>query len=218
MIRIDFEERAAILEYDGGISRADAEAQALRELCDQKGANLPGILGELVEADRRRRHPDLAPVLADLGLESVTGLTCGFGYVVADSETYRPAHEAETAHAAFIVPAVDDGSVADLVACTLASRRMRCRLGIAAVVGVDEVDRARETAAPLYVFNDVVRWLRGSTRGAVIIDWGRAAREIEGVQVLICSESLASRLHDATSRCWPRPTIAFASETIRHAA
>ena len=30
--RIDFEERAAILEYDGGLSRDEAEAQALIEI------------------------------------------------------------------------------------------------------------------------------------------------------------------------------------------
>lgn len=30
--RIDFEERAAILEYDGGLAREEAEAQALREI------------------------------------------------------------------------------------------------------------------------------------------------------------------------------------------
>jgi hypothetical protein len=40
----DFQERAAILEYDGGLSTADAEAQAKREilarLADfQKGTN-----------------------------------------------------------------------------------------------------------------------------------------------------------------------------------
>jgi hypothetical protein len=30
--RIDYEERAAILEYDGGLSRDEAEAQALIEI------------------------------------------------------------------------------------------------------------------------------------------------------------------------------------------
>ena len=30
--RIEFEERAAILEYDGGLSRAEAEKQALLEI------------------------------------------------------------------------------------------------------------------------------------------------------------------------------------------
>jgi len=30
--RIDYEERAAILEYDGGLSREEADTQALREI------------------------------------------------------------------------------------------------------------------------------------------------------------------------------------------
>jgi hypothetical protein len=96
---------------------------------------------------------------------------------------------------------------------------MRSRLGVAAVVGLEEIERARETEAPLLVFDDTIRWLRGNTRGAVIVDWDRAARDIEGVKVVMCSASLTTRLRDATRRCWPRPTIAFAqSEAMRHAA
>ena len=30
--RVDYEERAAILEYDGGLSRKEADTQALREI------------------------------------------------------------------------------------------------------------------------------------------------------------------------------------------
>jgi hypothetical protein len=216
----DFDERAAILEYDGGLSRADAEAQALREFLDLKlAAGYPGIIpGELIKADQWRRHPDIAPVAADLGLLNVRGSAWGFGPVVADGETYRPALDGETAHAAFIVPAVEDGGVVDLVACTVSPRRMRSRLGVAAVVGLEEIERARTTHAPLLVFDDAIGWLRGNTRGAVILDWDKAALDLDGVSVLMCSASLAPRLRDATRRCWPRPTIAFAPEKMRHAA
>lgn len=37
-----FEERAAILEFDGRLSRADAEAQAAKELQQRMGANYNG--------------------------------------------------------------------------------------------------------------------------------------------------------------------------------
>ena len=58
-----------------------------------------------------------------------------------------------------------------------------------------------------------------NSRGAVIVDWNRAAREIEGVSTLLCTASQASRLRDITRRCWPRPSIAFAQpEAMRHAA
>ena len=33
--RYEYEERAAILEYDGGLSRDDAECQALREITER---------------------------------------------------------------------------------------------------------------------------------------------------------------------------------------
>ncbi len=33
--RIDFEERAAILQYDGGLSRDEADQQALQEICER---------------------------------------------------------------------------------------------------------------------------------------------------------------------------------------
>ena len=34
-LRYEFEERAAILEYDGGLSRDDADRQALHEIADR---------------------------------------------------------------------------------------------------------------------------------------------------------------------------------------
>ena len=33
--RIEFEERAAILEYDGGLSRNEADSQAMREITER---------------------------------------------------------------------------------------------------------------------------------------------------------------------------------------
>ena len=33
--RIEFEERAAILEFDGGLAREDADKQALREIAER---------------------------------------------------------------------------------------------------------------------------------------------------------------------------------------
>ena len=78
---IDIAERAAILEYDCGLPRAEAEAQALREMCEQ-ASDASGILGELVKAERYRLHPDLASVLGDLGLSDVRGPAWGFDHVV----------------------------------------------------------------------------------------------------------------------------------------
>ena len=79
MTRADFEERAAILEYDGGLSRADAESAGLCANYTPSGmaAELPGILGELVHADRYGFNPDLAPVIRPSWLRNVRGPAYG---------------------------------------------------------------------------------------------------------------------------------------------
>jgi hypothetical protein len=45
--RADFEERAAILEYDGGLSREMADAQALREIIERLRRLKSGQGGQL---------------------------------------------------------------------------------------------------------------------------------------------------------------------------
>jgi hypothetical protein len=91
------------------------------------------------------------------------------------------------------------------------------RLGVASLIGADELEAAQQTGVPLLVFDNAIRWLRGCMRGVSIIDWEEAPGEMEGVAVLLCSSGLAPRLHAATSRCWPRPTIAIPG-AHRHAA
>ena len=72
MLRDDLNERAALLEFQEGMTRADADRQALAELADRLRSDPRrqprGILGELIAADARRWHAELAPALAALGL------------------------------------------------------------------------------------------------------------------------------------------------------
>ena len=85
-LQADFNERAAILEYDNGLSRAEAEAQAVRELVDrlhEQPQPPTGIVAELADADRRRSRPGLAELLAALGLDDVRAPAWGFDAVVA---------------------------------------------------------------------------------------------------------------------------------------
>jgi hypothetical protein len=219
-LRADFNERAGILEYDNGLTRDEAESQAVGELVDQvqeRAQRQSGIVAELAGADRRRKHPDLAEVLVALGLEEVRAPAWGFGAVVPDDGTYRLAGPDEAGHQAVIVPATEDGAVVDLVAQGLNSGRMLSRLGAATVIGSDEIERARQSDDALIVFNNALTWLRGHTRGVVVLNWEEAGRELEGVETLFCRKDLAGRLHEATRRCWPVPTIAVA-EGLRHAA
>ena len=103
-----------------------------------------GIVAELADADRRRSHPDLAEVLAALGLTDVRSPAWGFDAVVPEGDTYRPAEADEQGHQAAIVPAMEDGAVVDLVAQGLNSGKMLPRLGSAVLLGVG---RGRECSA-----------------------------------------------------------------------
>lgn len=38
--RYEFEERAAILEYDGGLSREEADKRSFKEICERLGLTL----------------------------------------------------------------------------------------------------------------------------------------------------------------------------------
>jgi hypothetical protein len=134
-----------------------------------------------------------------------------------DGSTYRPADPDESGRSCLIVPSTEDGVLIDLVAMDLADRRLASRLGLAAVIGDDAVEAARENGWPLFVFDDVLTWLRGGSRGAVVVDWHRAAAALDGVSTIASSRQLAKQMHGATAQCWPRPNIYIAAK-VPHAA
>lgn len=210
-----FDERAAILEHDCHLSRGEAEAQAVRELVDEHEASpvpYPGIVGELARAASLRDKVGLTGVLAPLW---------GLGTVVSEGDTYRPARADEQGTPAVIVPACSPNEgLVDLVAYSLRSGRMLPRLGVADVVGMDKVDRAREYDTPLVVFENAAHWLRAGCRGAVVVDWSNVGARIDGVKTILCPLSIASRLFEATRRCSPAPIIATpsAAKAMCHAA
>ena len=140
----DFVERAAVLEYDGGLSRAEAERQASGEILDARFAEpVDGILGELAAAASLRCRPEIDIALADL--RGCRAMAWGPGWIAPAGRGYRPAEQGEPWHPAIIVPAVDDGGVVDLVAQDLATGRLLSRLDVAAIIGADEVEAARDT-------------------------------------------------------------------------
>jgi hypothetical protein len=215
-------ERAAILEYDAGMLRAEAEAQAIDEACEEHAAvdRLPsGILSELIRAARWRRHPELVSLLEPLGVVNARSPIWGIGRVVVEGEAFLPAAPGEIGHSALIVPAFDCHGLADLVAQGLLSGRLARRLGVAVLLGLEQVEIARETGEPLLVFDTPLAWLRGSTRGSVIVDWREAGFELDGVRTIYCKRSIAPRVHDITRRCWPVPKIFIPGSTEqRHVA
>jgi hypothetical protein len=213
-IDTEFDERAAICEFDGFMPRHEAEAQALADTCDailNSGRTYSGILGELITAARRRHAPALEQVLQRLGIAAARAPLWGFGHIVHEGEGYSPADRGGFGDAAFIVAAFEHGGLVDLVAETIVPCSRYTRCGSAAVVNFDAIDMARHTGQPLLVFERVRQWLRGGCHGAVVIDWRRAAHELDGVRAIHCPASLAPTAYRWTRRCWPRPTIAVPS-------
>jgi hypothetical protein len=207
---IAFAERAAIMQFDGGLSRADAERQALVEIYDMCMSTIPpgvGVLGELLMADRQRRNPALAPSLEAMGLGHMR-LPWGFAHIVREGRTHRPADLGEMGTAAVIVPATMDGALVDLVADDLTTGAISTRLDVANVIGADWIERARSAGAPLYIFSTVSRWLRGGGIGVVVVDWKHIASELDGIAAILCSPEIAGRLQRATARSIPRPFVA----------
>jgi hypothetical protein len=209
----DLAERAVILEYDAGLPRTEAEAMAIAEYLDSHtGADnkIRGLLEELIRASRQIGHPDLHPVLEDLGLLNVRVPSWGVDMVVPDTVAgYRPAAKGKGGRWAFIAPVYDEDGLADLVAESLKTGRLLRRYCFGTVLGAKAIEEAREFDEPLFVFHRPSSWLRGHCLGAVVLDWEQIGHEFNGVRKLFCHASLASRLHEATRRCWPRPTIAL---------
>jgi hypothetical protein len=217
-----YDERAAISEFDGGLDRATAEARALAETYERGhkfAAPRGDLLGELISASGHREHPDLLPVLADLGLDFCRLPLWGVGWIVVEGDTWRPVSAGERGDASLIVPAFEALGLIDLIAQRLRDGRLFRRLGLATLLGADAVECARETEAPLLVFRNAASWLAGHGLGAVILNWREADRRLEGVRTILCPADCAPALHRATRACRPVPLIAVPRpEEINHAA
>jgi hypothetical protein len=92
----DLEERAAVVEFDNGMSRAEAEKQAIEEVLERGPQPLPGILWELVDASRRRLHPDIDRELGALGLTGGRALVVDRHAVVCVGRGRPMAERADT--------------------------------------------------------------------------------------------------------------------------
>jgi hypothetical protein len=217
---IDVIERAAVLEHDAGLPRNQAEAQAIREYLDGRLIiEIEGLVGELIRAHRWLWHSELRLVLGAMGLLTSRAPIWGIDWVEPEGESYHPAAGGEMGRSAFIFPCFDEDGLADLVAESLETGHLLRRYCFARVLGAKAIEEARKFDEPLFVFHRPSSWLRGHCLGAVVLDWEQIGREFNGVRKIFCHLSLASRLHEATRRCWPRPTVALpAANEARHAA
>jgi hypothetical protein len=208
--QIEIIERAASLEYEHGVARPQATSQAIDEYLDrQRVLDIwpGGLLNELLYAERMTRDPEVRTMLGALGVMDKRSPLWGALPIVAADESWRAALLGEQGEWAFIVPAFDRHGLADLVAEGMRSGRLFRRLGQAVLVGTEQVDVTRERDEPLRVFPSVTTWLKGHTRGCVIVDWREIGKIFDGISTILCSSSQAQQIYNATSRCWPRPVV-----------
>lgn len=169
---------------------------------------MSSFLADEFEAARRRTtDPKFAEVIAGMGFTDEDVPPWGIECVCADSVFYEPMPDGKPA---VIAAAVEQGELIDLVAVSLETWAMRRRLGTARVLGADSIEDARFFHRPLTLFTDVAGWLAGHGRGAVILDWRAAPRELADLDAVLCqSEALAARVTRAFAQPVPLPPLYF---------
>lgn len=222
-VAFELAERAAILQFDNGLSREAADQQALDEYLARTGLDalpLPGIYGELDRAAKRRNEPLFQDVSGRLKLDRTAVDPWGWAYVKVKGPVYRPAPSDPEGHVAIIAPCFDlCGDLIDLVAHGLRTGRQATRLGAAEILGLEAVEIAKETGGPLFVYRDAYMWLVGHGLGAVVLDWVSVPDTLSGVATMLCHRDTAPTLYAATRDCWPIPEIAvYTPKEARNAA
>ena len=156
---------------------------------------LPRLLGELIRAHRIARGEELAQALNACSLRQIGRPMWGVDFVQVTPHNYEPA---PGGHAALIVAHVEDGAILDLVATGFATRISRTREGICTALGIDHIDRARDSEGQLRLFADPLEWLQHNRQGACVIDWRAVRHVLADVPAIACSsDMLAARVEKA---------------------
>lgn len=171
---------------------------------------------EMLRALRFARDPRLGEVLSDLGLEGRPPF--GIEFVTFHGLFYEPVEAG--GEPALIVPVADGGCLCDLAACGLRGRRVATRLRAGLVLGEAFIAQASATQGRLVLYDDPWRWTSARRRGAVLLDWSRAAFLFDGVgEIACCSAALARRVHAVTRRLSDPPRLLFPKpRSFGHAA
>jgi hypothetical protein len=173
------------------------------------------LLRELLAAHRIARHPEVAATLKPLRLPAEGVPVWGVESVAVEHGHYAPD---PAGRPAIIVPVDDDGPMIDLVATSLASRRIATRTGHSVVLGQYAFDRALVDQAPLHLFCDPIEWLQRRGAGAVVLDWRVAPFILTDLASIACSSALlASRVDKALRQPLRVPPL-FVREDRRAAA
>ena len=139
------------------------------------------------QAHQRTSETDLSEALAACGLHHHGGPLWGVAFVEIEANHYAPAPGGRPA---LIVPHFDGNVLMDLVACGLQTRTCRTREGICTALGLDHIERAKETGTAVRLFADPIDWVRNGRRGAVIVDWRAARFTLADVHGIACESTL----------------------------
>ncbi|HZQ00359.1 MAG TPA: hypothetical protein VFB13_12515 [Reyranella sp.] len=197
-----------------------AQAEGFSAISASAGPSLSPLLGELIEAKRLARRPDIARLVP--ARVRGGGVIWGFARVEADERYYMPSPDGRTV--ALIAPAYERRGnctyIVDLVATSISTRAVRRRRGEAAILGDDWIDCAIEARRPVRLYENPLWWVNGRCHGAVVLDWRDLAYRLAEASSIICqTTTLAERVSDAFARPIPMPPLYVppAQET-RHAA
>ena len=208
-VQSDLDERVAILELDGGLTRAEAERQALLEIykMNVEGDPCIDLHAELRCAMRFARHPEVASMLAGLRLsQRIQWGLSRIEYLEGSRAYYVP--RSDGAAFALIVPVVEFGDTIDLAAIALPSQRVASRLGIGTALGLDNIDAARWNGTDLKLVGSPLAWLREPVGAAFIVNWSIAGFTLADVSSISCNSlGLAARVEEAFLRPRPVPEL-----------
>jgi hypothetical protein len=208
-VQSDFDERVAILELDGGFTRAEAEREALLEIykMNVEGDPCIDLHAELWRAMRFARHPELGSMLARLRLpRRIQWGLSRIEYLEGSRAYYVP--RSDGVAFALIVPVVEFGDTIDLAAIALPSQRVASRLGIGKALGLDAIDAARWNGTDLQLVDSPLAWLGDPDDRAFIVDWKIAAFTLADVSSVSCNSlGLATRVEAAFLRPRPLPEL-----------
>ena len=143
-------------------------------------------------------------LLANLGLAK--RLPFGIAWVAFHGLTYEPVEDG--GDACLIVPVFEGCDIVDLAACSFRGRRVATRRQVGLALGERFIAHSVQKQARLALFADPWRWVSAGRRGAVVLDWSRAALVFDGINEVVCdSPSLARRVHATTRRMADPPRL-----------
>jgi hypothetical protein len=215
----------------GPCSHAAADPQMITKLSDSwcsDTANPEAAQNDLgwSPADRRLANGglgkcemallDCTPIVCDIGWYArlrALGVHCATG-LHFDSVVFAPRgqfdfardlRDASGAVVALIIPTFDErGELDDLVASDLDTGVLAGWLGRSAMLGAEMI-LAPRLGEPLRVVSDVRIWLGANREALVILDWQKAASQLEGVTLEVGRIKFGQELRQRLAR--PAPPI-----------